>query len=299
MTIHILMAVYNGGAALAEQLDSIAAQKDVAWHLFASDDGSSDNSRAVLDAFAEGHPVTRLDGPGQGGTANFLSLIAQAPEGWVAFCDHDDVWLPDKLARAQAALAGIEGPALYCARTWIVDADLQNRRLSAARPRPPGFANALVQNIASGNTTVLNPAGAALLRRHAAGAAGVEVHDWWAYLLITGAGGRVVHDDRPALLYRQHGANMIGANDTTRARLHRIRRLLAGDFADWNRRNIAALHSARADLTPQNAAVLDAFAELPRLPVHRRLAALRRLGLYRQGRMGQAALWLAALLGRM
>jgi len=293
------MAVYNGGAALAPQLASIAKQTCTDWHLHASDDGSTDNSLGVLAAFAETHPATLHHGPGQGATANFLFLVDRAPAGWLAFADQDDIWLPDKLARAHAALEAAQGPALYCARTWVVDADLNNRRLSPARPRPPGFPNALVQNIAAGNTIVLNPAGAALLRAHVAGAQDVVVHDWWAYQLISGAGGQIVHDDAPALLYRQHGANMIGANDSTGARLRRIGMLLSGVFSDWNRRNVTALQAARNALTPENAALLDAFAALPHLSLPQRFWRLKRLGLYRQGRAGTAALWLAALLGRL
>ena len=59
----ILMALYNGGAALAEQLESFTAQTHSAWDLLVSDDGSSDGSARVVEAFADrmrpaGHRVT-------------------------------------------------------------------------------------------------------------------------------------------------------------------------------------------------------------------------------------------------
>ena len=91
------------------------------------------------------------------------------PRGtWMAFSDQDDVWLPDRLARGVAALGGHSGPALYCSRTWITDERLESRRLSAPRPRSLGFRNALVQNVASGNTILLNAAAADLVRDAAA-----------------------------------------------------------------------------------------------------------------------------------
>lgn len=300
--VTILMAVYNGGAVLREQLDSFAAQDHARWRLLASDDGSSDNSRAVLAAFAaEGHDVTVLDGPGQGGTANFLSLVARAEEdgGWLAFSDQDDVWMPDRLSRGIAALEGLDGPALYCSRTWITGPDLKGRRLSPARPRGASFRNALVQNVVAGNTILLNAQAARLARAAVHEARRVVVHDWWLYQLVTGAGGAVVHDDRPTLYYRQHVANQIGANDTWPARIRRIRQLLRGDFRAWNAVNIAALSASAHRLTPENRARLDAFADLHAAGPLRRLAALRRLRLYRQSWPAQAALWLAALLGRM
>lgn len=304
--VTVLMAVYNGADHLQEQLDSIAAQTHRDWHLLISDDRSTDNSRAIATGFAaQTGRATVLDGPGQGGTANFMSLIRAVPDHidhttCLAFSDQDDVWLPEKLGRALTQLApqGTE-PALYCSRSYVADATLSTRRLSAPRPRPASFQNALVQNIASGNTIVLNPAATALITRAAADSPEPVVHDWWVYQLITGAGGHVVHDDTPTLLYRQHAVNQIGANDTARARMKRIRMLLRGDFRHWNQTNAATLHRLSEYLTPDNRAALEAFDSLRRQGLLRRLIALRRLGLYRQSRASTAALWLSAVLGKL
>ena len=65
----ILLAVYNGADGLPAQLDSIAAQDDPDWRLLVSDDGSHDDSDALIAAFAgrmQGRRVVRLTGPGQG-----------------------------------------------------------------------------------------------------------------------------------------------------------------------------------------------------------------------------------------
>jgi hypothetical protein len=246
--------------------------------------------------------VDLRDGPRQGAAANFLSMIAGLPEArtWLAFSDQDDVWLPERLAMGRQALAGIGRPALYCSRTWVTAPDLSGRRLSVPRPRPPSFANALVQNIAAGNTMLLNPAGAALLREASREAGAVVVHDWWAYQLITGAGGLVVHDDRPTLFYRQHGGNAIGANDGPGARLRRLRQVADGTFADWNRVNVAALRASAHRFTPQARALLEGFAGLrDGRGMLARLRGLRALDLRRQTRAQDAGLWLAALAGRL
>jgi len=307
--IAVLMAVYNGGAYLPAQLDSLAAQDHARWHLVASDDGSHDGSVAVLEAFAKEHPRTRVvQGPGQGGTANFMSLVAGLDAGvtggtWIAFSDQDDVWLPDRLSRGVAALIEHSGPALYCSRTWITDETLETRRLSAARPRALGFANALVQNVASGNTILLNAAAADLVRDAAPEACAQGgmpvVHDWWVYQLVAGAGGVLVHDDRPTLLYRQHGVNQIGANDTTRARLKRIGMLLAGDMRGWNDVNLALLARHAARLTSENRALMQTFAAARTRALPARLWQMAGLGLYRQTRISTVALWVAAFWGRL
>jgi len=304
--VAILMAVYNGAANLQDQLDSLAGQDHPDWHLISSDDASTDDSPALLEEFSKAHPVTCLAGPCRGGAENFMSLIRRAPDHgapghWLAFCDQDDVWLPDRLSRGIAALRSgdPEQPALYCSRTWITDEHLRNRRLSAPRPRPLSFRNALVQNIASGNTILLNPAAATLIEAAARKTGPVVVHDWWIYQLVTGVGGRIVHDDQPTLLYRQHAVNQIGANDTRSAQIKRIWQLLRGSFRDWNETNIKALSCVKPQLTPENQQALVAFADMRCGLLPARLVGLRRLGLYRQSLASTLALWVSVLLKRI
>lgn len=304
----ILMAVYNGAACLPEQLESIAGQAYKNWQLLASDDGSSDISAKVLQAFAVQHPgqVTCLEGPEHGAAQNFLFLIRKAaerlsPSGWLAFSDQDDIWLSERLSRGVSALENYSNdePALYCSRTWITDHQLKGRRLSDARPRSPSFRNALVQNIAPGNTILLNPAAAQLAAAAAAEVSDIVMHDWWIYQLITGVGGVVVHDDRPTLLYRQHAGNQIGANDRIWARLKRVHQLVCGDFQSWNAQNIVALRASAHRLCPENRALLEDFVAMRGHALPRRLLAMARLRLYRQSLPSQLALWLAAMLGRL
>lgn len=304
----ILMAVCNGADCLPEQLESIAGQEHENWHLLASDDHSLDKSAEVLQAFSVQHPghVTCFDGPRCGAAQNFLFLIRKAVDhlpsrGWLAFSDQDDIWLPERLSSGIAALEKYSNdePALYCSRTWITDHHLEVRRLSDARPRPPSFRNALVQNIAPGNTILLNPAAAQLAAAAAAEVSDIVMHDWWIYQLITGVGGAVVHGDAPTLLYRQHAGNQIGANDRVRARLKRVCQLLHGDFRNWNARNIAALRASAHRLSPENRALLEGFAAMRARALPGRLLTMARLGLYRQSIPSQLALWLAAMLGRL
>ncbi|MFN7050803.1 MAG: glycosyltransferase, partial [Gemmobacter sp.] len=117
------MAVRNGAADLQAQLDSLVAQTHANWALVASDDGSTDDSRAILQRFAGDqaarHPVVVAEGPGRGFVRNFLSLLARPGlSGPVALCDQDDIWFPDRLERALARLAALppDRPALYCSR---------------------------------------------------------------------------------------------------------------------------------------------------------------------------------------
>lgn len=291
----VLLGTYNGAAYLSAQLASIAAQSDPGWHLIASDDGSTDDTRALLDDFAADHPdrVTVVDGPRRGFAANFLSLLARVrPESRAAFCDQDDVWYPDKLARAAASLAAVtpDTPAFYAARSRLVGPDLSPRGLSRGLPQPAGFGNALVQNIASGNAMVFNPAAVQLLQQAQRDGGMVPMHDWWAYQLVTGAGGRVVFDDTPALDYRQHASNQLGGGRGLGAARHRAVRLFDGQAVALIARQADALAASAGRLLPEKRLQLDALRAALSTGGVRRLKLLREAGLWRQSRAGTALL---------
>lgn len=305
--VAILLATYNGSRNLSEQLASIAEQSYDNWSLIVSDDGSTDDTLEIVQSFAQqGHTVTILDGPKSGAAANFMSLVRRSADfapadSWLSFCDQDDVWLPDKLARSVQALRTQDDdtPALYCSRTWITDETLTERRLSLPRPRPLGFRNALVQNVASGNTIVLNAAGTRLVQSAAVDTHDVVVHDWWTYQVIAGVGGKLVHDDQPTLLYRQHAYNEIGANDNAKAKLARISMLLSGHFAEWNRMNAKALAASAHMFEPENQALLNDFTRILNMRRRHSWRVLRRMKLYRQTWASTAALWFALVMRRL
>jgi len=300
------LALFNGAPNLKEQLDSFVAQTHDDWSLVVSDDGSSDAGPDVVRRFAHqicGHDVAMVEGPQKGFARNFLHLLKQVgPDSdCVALSDQDDVWLPDKLAHGLAALAAVAPgqPALYCSRTMICDSELSPQRPSPLFRHPPGFRNALVQNIAGGNTMILNRAAVEILQAAAAEVGDIVAHDWWIYQMVSGVGGQVIYDSEPKLLYRQHMGNQIGANDTIRASLRRILMMLGGRFSTWNTTNIHALMASAHRLTGENRRVLAEFEEARQRPLPHRIAQLRRLRVYRQTRRGNAGLWLATLINRI
>lgn len=304
----ILMASFNGAAHLAEQLDSFAAQDDPDWDLIVSDDGSRDETLAILRHRAAtwqgaGHRVTLLPGPRRGFVANFFHLLCQVPDTarFAALSDQDDVWFPDKLSRAKAALAAgpQDRPVLYCARSQICDGSLCPLRLSTLFTRPADFRNALVQSIGGGNTMVLNRAAIDLVQAAIPEAKTAAVHDWWLYQIVTACGGVILSDPEPVLHYRQHGGNAIGANTSAQARIRRILFILGRRFAGWNAANLAALAASRHRFTPGARQVLDHYAAARHGPPWRRLRALRASGVHRQSRGGTLALYVACLLGRI
>ncbi|MGE0331510.1 MAG: glycosyltransferase family 2 protein [Ramlibacter sp.] len=291
--VAILLCTYNGEQHLQAQLDSIAAQSHTDWALWISDDGSTDGTLALIQAFVERHPPLRVNvvhGPRQGFAANYMSLVHNdaIQADYFAFSDQDDIWLPQRLrASVERLHACGDKPALYCGRTQYIDA----RALVIGESRPPPaactFAHALAQNVCGGNTMLINPAARALMRQ--VPPAIVVAHDWLAYLLVTGVGGTVVFDAAMHVQYRQHAGNAMGENRSVAARWHRLKRLYLGDLRRWTDLNLAALAHVQGGLTPHSARTLAAFKAARSGPPWARWRHLRASGVQREGHAARLA----------
>ncbi|WP_413718509.1 glycosyltransferase [Silicimonas sp. MF1-12-2] len=301
----ILMGLYNGATNIADQLRSYTDQSHGNWSLIISDDGSTDNGPNLVEDFAlnSQQAVTLIKGPRLGFPQNFLRLLCAAGPSvpYAALSDQDDVWLPEKLKRALTHLNTLPAgrPALYAGRTIVCDAGLRPLRRSPLFELPPSFQNALVQCIGGGNTMVLNRAALDLVQETARHAKGIVAHDWWIYQIVSGAGGQVIYDPEPMVLYRQHGANMIGSNDTALASVFRVVQVFQGRYRAWNTANITALEAAYHWLSPQARQTLALFKKARAGNMRTRLSALCTSGVYRQTNRGNHALSLAALIKRI
>src|SRR5258705_6479425 len=162
--VEVLLSTHNGEHYIAAQLASILSQSHSDLRVMIRDDGSTDGTVALVQAMAaEDSRVRLVPGPRLGWAGSFMALLASSGDArWFAFSDQDDIWLPDKLARAVAALAPLDDdrPALYGSAMLFVDRDL--RRMAQSRsPRRISFENALVQNVVAGGTRLFHRAGRA------------------------------------------------------------------------------------------------------------------------------------------
>ncbi|CRM46435.1 MULTISPECIES: glycosyltransferase family 2 protein [Pseudomonas] len=304
-TVAILLCTYQGQRYLAEQLASFETQSHSNWSVWASDDGSKDDTRGILAAYQQKWPEGSLhvfSGPAEGFAANFVSLTCNdtIQADFYAYSDQDDIWEADKLARSVQWLQTLPAdvPGLYCSRTRLVDADNHEIGFSPLFSKPPSFANALMQNIGGGNTMVFNNCARQLLRE-AGEHRPVVTHDWWAYMLVTGCGGQVFYDPEPTLRYRQHGCNLVGTNSGWMSRFKRIRMLFQGRFKQWGDSNIVILSALEHRLTPENRKILHRFMAARKMSLIPRLICLKRTGIYRQTLLGNIGLITAAVFGKI
>jgi glycosyltransferase involved in cell wall biosynthesis len=281
----ILLSTYNGAAFLAPLLKSLEAQTFEDWVLVWRDDGSTDETPALMRRWgaAQGvrfRPVTEPAG-NLGVTNSFMTLLRAAGEvSAAAFADQDDVWLPEKLGWAIAMLEAQPSatPALYCARQILVDGRLHRTGLSPSLAGDAGFPASLTQNIATGNTVVLNAAAITMIAASKPPAR--TWHDWWCYLMVSAAGGTVLRDERAVILYRQHGDNTVGAAGAAPRRAWAALRRGPGAFMSGFRANVGALAREPA-LSPDARRDLSVIALGLRGGLGAKLRALRLPGLVR------------------
>jgi glycosyltransferase involved in cell wall biosynthesis len=104
MKISVALATYNGAKFIREQLESVNAQTRPPDELVVVDDGSTDCTLAIIADFAAHarFPVgIHRNEHNLGYTTSFLAAASLCSGDWIAFCDQDDVWLPDKLATVE------------------------------------------------------------------------------------------------------------------------------------------------------------------------------------------------------
>lgn len=303
--VAILLCTYNGARFLAEQLDSLESQTHQNWVVFASDDGSTDQTLEILQQYQAKWPAGKLtirSGPQKGFCQNFLSLACdpQIKADYYAFCDQDDVWLSAKLEVALSNISAnqsVDVPYLYCGRTQYVTENLKPCGMSPLFVFPPSFRNALVQSIAGGNTMAFNLAAKNLIEK--VGVVDAPSHDWWLYQLISGVEGNVTYDPNPYVLYRQHEFALVGGNNSFPAKIERVWMLLQGRFQRWNSQNIFLLKRVNHLLAKNHQEILKMFEVMRSAKLKDRFRLMEVCGLYRQTRRGTASLFLAALIKKI
>jgi glycosyltransferase involved in cell wall biosynthesis len=97
-TISVVVTSYNYEAFIEKTLSSIAAQTLPAWETIVVDDGSTDDSLAIISRFCETRPKFKLlrhaEGRNRGLSESLQLGIRHATGKWIAFCESDDWWEP-------------------------------------------------------------------------------------------------------------------------------------------------------------------------------------------------------------
>ena len=300
MTVDIICAVFNGAQFLPELCRSLDGQTHADWRLWVRDDGSMDATPDIVRTLAAHDPRVSLlyaGGPPLGVARSFNWLLERVPQDaeYVMCADQDDVWLPHKIELTLAAMRQVESagpgtprlPVLVHTDLSVVDATLQPIHssfwtLTGIDPEPVSLRRFAVRNVVTGATAMMNRPLRELIGTPPAEAV---YHDWW-YGLVAAVFGRVVALRQATILYRQHGANAVGAR-ASRLPLRALPRAVATSLQTTSdfRRGVtqtaaqaqAFLDRYRAMLGDDDRRFLERYSRIPQHGFLRRKLELLRL----------------------
>lgn len=216
LRVAVLMSTYNGERYIEEQIDSILAQQgDFTLDIWVRDDGSSDGTCTILQRYADEDKLRWYTGANLKPARSFLDLVKHCTGyDYYAFADQDDYWHTDKLQQGIHLLEGCTTPAMNVANAALVDGDLRSLGRNVYNRAPNGdFYSVLCGGGLLGCTVIFNQALAEILQTYHCPKT-LIMHDSYAAVLCTLFDGRIFFDPQPHMDYRQHGANVVGAQWT-------------------------------------------------------------------------------------
>ena len=208
--ISVVMPVYNGGRFLATAMDSLLAQSFRDFEIVVVDDGSTDDTPALLECYARRDPRLRVIRTNHVGISKALNRgIAEARHGWIARMDADDVAHPERLARQLAAAAANPGVVVWGSFAHHVDAT--GRVLGISRTGPTTEAEFCRLRAAGDDVYVIHPT--AMLRRDVVLKVGgydasFDFSEDFELFDRMAEHGAIVALPEPLLLYRIHATSV-------------------------------------------------------------------------------------------
>lgn len=304
--VAIILGYHNGEVHINDQLKSIMKQSHSNFKIYLCDDNSEnkfDLKKIKLSNFEKSKITIHKRLKNVGFQNNFLIALSNIPDNYdyFSFCDQDDIWAVNKIEKAIKMVESFpkETPTLYCARTEITDSNCkQTIGYSPLFRKTPSFANALVQNLGGGNTMLFNRSAKNIISSSFINNKVVS-HDWWCYLIISGHEGNIIYDEDVCLKYRQHGKNLIGANQGWISRISRLNLLFKGNFKYWSEINIKALKNNYDILSEKNKKILNDFIDARKSSFLKRMMLFKRTGVYRQTVLGNIGLFFGFLLNKI
>lgn len=239
LKIAILMSTYNGELYLREQLNSLVKQ-DIPVDIFIRDDGSSDQTIAILKEYESKANIYVEYGSNLGYKKSFMTLLMNVSGyDYYAFCDQDDIWFPNKVSSAISLLKPYnDKPALYYSNLRKCNRSLEVYKITDLDKRVMSLQSNILRRSIAGCTMVINNA-----LRQIAATIGIndnlllQGHDSYLVSLCYAVNGNIVCDKNSYILYRQHDDNTSGS---TNGILKRIKKEYSGlQKSKLNEYNIA------------------------------------------------------------
>ena len=227
--VAILLATYNPGSLIEEQIASIASQTCKDFKIYWGDDGSDENQVIMIRNLLEPFTLEEFHFKRIGATRNFLELLKQSSEEYIAFCDQDDVWLPQKLEVQKRALENFQSiPSLSHSPVQVLRDGRLTRVIDICQDH--SITKLMGENCCRGCTMMINQSAKTEILRISSEFA--TWHDWLAISVVSSI-GNIHKSELPLVQYRIHSKNSIGIPNLFRrtlSYLHREKGLVLSQF---------------------------------------------------------------------
>ena len=236
--IIILLAAFNGEQFITQQLKSLLYQTIQPNKIAVNIDQSSDKTESIVKEFAKTNPeiqILNFNKRFGSAAANFIHLLKNTDLKsfeYIALSDQDDLWKEDKLEKAIHKLEqGYDGYSSNVEAFWK-----GGRKKVLVKNQPQQKLDHLFESAGPGCTFVLTKRLALSLQEFLKGGQFDQLdnyHDWLIYAYARSNVFKWHIDSCPGVEYRQHNANVFGANVGIRAFISRIHRVLDGEGFDF------------------------------------------------------------------
>lgn len=227
--IAILLAAYNGGDSISDQIDTILSQDVCNVEVYISLDLSVDDSFDICTSYVRQHESLKLLLYGErfgGAGKNFYRLLKDVDVtkyDYIAFSDQDDIWPETKLSKAIEKLQQYD---CYSANVTAFWEDGREALIDKAQPQREW--DFLFEAAGPGCTYVFKREVAIqfkswLLESYDKIGEDISLHDWLLYAFARSHGYRWFIDPESMMYYRQHANNQVGTNNSFAAASRRLK----------------------------------------------------------------------------
>ena len=216
--VDVLLATYNGEKYLKEQIDSILEQTYSDFRLLISDDGSTDDTRKILEEYKNKDSRIQVffQESNLGVVKNFEFLLKKVESAYYMFSDQDDIWKAEKIEKSLNKIENDNCDLVY-SDLEVVDEKLNVTYESYWKlkgiynkiKKYNNFESLYLNNFVTGCTIISKKE---LIDTYLPlpNTSKYVLHDYWISLILS-QNGKIDYIEEPLIKYRQHKNNKVGS----------------------------------------------------------------------------------------
>ena len=205
--VSVAMATYNGERFIKKQIDSILVNLKDNDELIISDDGSNDNTIAIIEEYKD-ERIKLIKGPRKGVIKNFENAIKYANGDIIFLADQDDIWVENKVKKILNVFEGNEEVTLVIHDNKVFDSETNKILIESFfkyRKSGSGIIKNIIKNTYIGCCIAFKKELKPYLENIPID---IEMHDQWIGVINEKKCGKSYFLPECLLFYRRHQNNV-------------------------------------------------------------------------------------------